>query len=296
MKKMLTLSLLAVAALLGISQTDIAEQLYLSDASEPAVFSSTGDSNARKAETEKQKNRKSRPRRKIKTARLEEPAFLTDRPEEVVWHTAYTVSFNRKHKLPNWVAWVLTKERTEGQEPRCDDFQPDPDIRKGKTAEDGDYRNSGFDRGHICPAADNKADAQTMKECFYLSNICPQLHSLNGGDWKELEEKSRKWARRYGCIYIAGGPIIKEGKHRTIGDSRVTVPDGFFKVILRITDKGEAKAIGFIYPHEKCNRPMQDYAVSVDEVERQTGIDFFCRLPKDVEKKAEAECNFNDWK
>ena len=95
------------------------------------------------------------PRREINTGkkmRLEIPAFLTDRPEEVVWHTGYTVSFNRKTKLPNWVAWELTRSRTYGEFTRSDSFEPDPMIRKGHTAEDTDYRRSGYDRGHMCPA------------------------------------------------------------------------------------------------------------------------------------------------
>lgn len=225
---------------------------------------------------------------------LEIPAYLTDRPEEIVRHMAYTVSFNRKHKLPNWVAWVLTPERINGSISRSDNFQPDPDIRKGQTAEDSDYRRSGYSRGHMCPAADNKHSKQAMEESFYFSNICPQLQSLNGGDWNELEEKCRKWAKRYQCIYIVCGPIICNNSPKTIGTNKITVPDAFFKVIMRHTDK-ETKAIGFIYPHKKQNFDIWHYAVSVDEVEKQTGINFFSKLPKNEERKAEAAFNPKDW-
>lgn len=231
-----------------------------------------------------------------KKMRLEIPAFLTDRPEEVVWHKGYTVSFNRRTKLPNWVAWKLNKTRTEGTYGRSDDFQPDPDIKKGSTAEDADYRGSGYDRGHMCPAADNKYDRQAMTECFYFSNICPQLHNLNGGDWKELEEKCRKWARKYGCIYIACGPIITSSSPKTIGNNKITVPDAFYKVVMRQNGKNDAKAIGYIFKHKKQNRPLDEYAVSVDEVERQTGINFFSKMPDRVEKKMEASFDVNDWK
>lgn len=301
MKKLLIVVLLGTAALLGTGNEDIrawlggmaADGLTETEVAAPVPEGGSGTSRGKADAKKKRRKDTASERRRM---RLEIPAFLTDRPEEVIWHTAYTVSFNRKHKLPNWVAWELTKERTQGKESRSDNFQPDPDVTKGATAMDSDYRGSGFDRGHMCPAADNKMSAQAMTECFYFSNICPQLHSLNGGDWKELEEKSRKWARRYERIYIVCGPLIRDGKHRTIGESRVTVPDGFFKVFLRLTDAGGAKAIGFIYPHEKTDRPMREYAVSVDEVERQTGIDFFSKLPKEIEKKAEAECNFDDWK
>lgn len=230
-----------------------------------------------------------------KKMRLEIPAFLTDRPEEVIWHDGYTVSFNRRTKIPNWVAWELTKARTEGTVSRSDDFQPDPDVKKGSTAEDSDYRGSGYDRGHMCPAADNKYSEQAMTECFYFSNMCPQLHSLNGGDWKELEEKCHKWARKYESIYIVCGPIVYSSYPKTIGQNKITVPDAFYKVIMRQDKDGDAKAIGYVFKHKKQNKPLKEYAVSVDEVEELTGIDFFSKLPDDVEDKMEASFNVYDW-
>lgn len=233
-------------------------------------------------------------KRQVNSKSLEIPAYLTDRPEEIVRHTAYTVSFNRKHKLPNWVAWVLTPERNIGSISRSDKFQPDPNIRKGKTAEDSDYRSSGYSRGHMCPAADNKHSQQAMEESFYFSNICPQLQSLNGGDWNELEAKCRKWAKRYQQIYIICGPIIRNNSPKTIGTNKITVPDAFFKVIMRHTDK-ETKAVGFIYPHKNQNFDIWHYAVTVDEVEKQTGINFFSKLPKNIERKAEASFDPKDW-
>lgn len=227
---------------------------------------------------------------------LEIPAYLTDRPEEVVAHGGYTVSFNNKHKLPNWVAWVLTRERTQGTVKRNDQFQPDPDIRKGCTATDSDYRGSGYDRGHMCPAADNRFSRQAMLECFYLSNICPQTHSLNGGDWKELEEKCRRWAMQYDTLYIVCGPVLPDGERLpVIGDGQVSVPPAFYKVLLRMDDDGEARAIGFIYRQEDKDHPMSHYATTVDEVERLTGINFFSKLPKRLERRAEAAYDIKDW-
>lgn len=284
--------LICVAAVGGLSLNQIKGYLEQEIPSSEKISGQTGEGSPQESpEKGQMDNGASRPRK----MRLEIPAFLTDRPEEVVWHKGYTVSFNRKTKLPNWVAWELTKTRTEGTYGRSDDFQPDPDIKKGSTAEDTDYRRSGYDRGHMCPAADNKYDKQAMTECFYFSNICPQLHNLNGGDWKELEEKCRKWARKYDCIYITCGPIITSTSPKTIGANKITVPDAFYKVVMRQDGKKDAKAIGFIFKHQKQNKPLEEYAVSVDEVERQTGIDFFSKMPDHIEKKMEATCNVNDW-
>lgn len=134
-----------------------------------------------------------------------------------------------------------------------------------------------------------------MLESFYMTNICPQDHNLNRGDWKELEEDCRRWAEKEGKIYIVCGPVFYKQKHRTIGkEHKVTVPEAFFKVILSV--EGTPKAIGFIYKNASGNHPLDSYVNSVDEVERITGIDFFPALPDDLEKKVEASYNLKLWK
>ena len=130
-------------------------------------------------------------------------------------------------------------------------------------------------------------------ESFLFTNICPQAPQLNRGDWNEMEQACRKWAKQEGALYIVCGPIFYKNSKKTIGKNRVSVPDAFFKVVLCMT--GEPKAIGFIYKNGDGNRPKGDYANSVDEVERITGIDFFHALPDDIENKVEATCNPDDW-
>ena len=229
---------------------------------------------------------------------LEIPAYLTDRDEEILQHHGFTVSYNKKYRLPNWVAWLLTRERTEGKEKRADNFQPDESIKQGPVAEDSDYRGSGYDRGHMCPAADCKYSRKAMNECFLLSNICPQTHSLNAGDWKELETKTRLWAQRYDSIYVVCGPVLEKGhRYSTIGSNKVVVPERFFKVLLRFTAPGQAQAIGFIYENkDELNQPMESYAVTVDSVESLTGINFFSKLQKNIERKAEKQFDWKYWK
>lgn len=229
---------------------------------------------------------------------LEIPAYLTDRDEEILQHNGFTVSYNKKYRLPNWVAWLLTRQRTGGTEKRADNFQPDESIKQGPVAEDSDYRRSGYDRGHMCPAADCKYSRKAMNDCFLLSNICPQTHSLNAGDWKELETKTRQWAQRYDSIYVVCGPVLEKGhRYSTIGSNKVAVPERFFKVLLRFTASGQAQAIGFIYENQDdVNRPLESYAVTVDSVETLTGINFFSKLQKHIERKAEEQFDWKYWK
>ena len=126
-----------------------------------------------------------------------------------------------------------------------------------------------------------------------LTNVCPQDHNLNVGDWHELENMCRKWAKCYGKIYVVAGPVLLKRKHKTIGKNKVTVPEAFFKVVLCM--EGKPKAIGFVYRNESGNHPKSFYMNSIDDVERITGMDFFPGLPDDVEKTVEATCNLNDW-
>ena len=151
----------------------------------------------------------------------------------------------------------------------------------------------GYDRGHMCPAGDNKWSSEAMDDSFLFTNVCPQAPSLNRGDWNEMEQACRKWAKQYGDIYIVCGPIFYKKSSKTIGKNKVAVPDAFFKVVLCMNPS--PKAIGFIYKNADGNRPKGDYANSVDEVERITGIDFFPSLPDDIEKMVEAKCDVSEW-
>lgn len=224
---------------------------------------------------------------------LEIPSSPESMREQILRRTGYTVSYNKSTLLPNWVAWHLTADRTEGpaKRPRRA-FHEDEEVPEPR-ATDSDYYNSGFDRGHLCPAADNKWSEEAMYESFLFTNMCPQNHNLNIGDWNEMEQACRRWAKKYGSVYVVCGPILYKGEHKTIGRNKVVVPEAFFKVVLCM--EGTPKAIGFIYKNAAGNRPKGDYVNTVDEVERITGIDFFPSLPDDVERKVEAECSLADW-
>lgn len=220
---------------------------------------------------------------------LELPAYSSDRSEQVIFNKAFTTSYNAKHKLPNWVAWQLTKQETYGRIGRFDFFAPDPQVKEG-CPEHKDYFGSGYDRGHMCPAMDNRWDQTAMKECFYMTNICPQKHELNNGEWRILEERCFQMARRYGSLYIVCGPILNDKLNKKIGRYRkITVPDYYFKAIMR--KKGdEVKCMGYVFSQDGKYR-----ITSVDEIEELTKLDLFHNLSDYIEDKAEKVFDEKDW-
>ncbi len=225
--------------------------------------------------------------------KIEIPAKIQGSQERIIIHTGYTVSYNPAWKIPNWVAYELTREEVEGNVPRYDTFLPDPEVSEDESATTYDYKNSGWDRGHMAPAADMKWSKQAMKESFYLSNICPQNKNLNKGVWNDLEIQVRELARQKGKIYVVCGPIVANQPKR-IGLNKVAVPDAFFKVLLQ-NDNNNWAAIAFMFPNKCGRKPLSTYAMSVDDMQIMTGIDFFPALPDSIEQKIESQVDFTKW-
>ena len=224
---------------------------------------------------------------------IETPKVIDDRENQVIVHKGYTVSYNKDTRLPNWVAYELTDIEVTGTVKRNSRFYPDPDAN-GRQADNEDYRNSSWDKGHIAPAGDMKWDEQAMLESCYFTNICPQNHNLNGGDWRSLEEKCRDYARRFGNVYIAAGPVVGEMKNGTIGQNKIVVPDGFFKVLLVCKD-GKYEGIGFYFENVAGHKPLTVYVKTIDDIEALTGIDFFYALPDRLETEVERAVNEEIW-
>ena len=245
------------------------------------------------------------------------PAMLGYIPSQILERLGYITSYNKDTKCPNWVAWYLTKERIDGlftrkgvpyydedgtaigiggitPETFRNSYFIDLDAEEPRQ-EHSDWlgRPSDIDHGHMCPAGDNKWDKAAMNQSYLLTNMCPQNSSLNSGGWNKLEEKCRKWANRYGDIYIVAGPIFYDGVKNTFGANKIAIPDAFFKVVLCMS--GKPKAIGFIYENNSSSQSMFKNCCSVDRVEEITGFDFFSSLPDDVEDTIEETSNINDW-
>ena len=213
--------------------------------------------------------------------------------EQIIRHSGFTVSYNEGWLIPNWVAWELTREESGGTVARSQQFVPDPMV-KGRSATTYDYSRSGYDRGHMAPAGDMKWSRQAMDESFYRSNICPQHHDINAGQWEQLENRCRGWAKFHGRVWICCGPVVSTNP-KTIGESRVAVPSGFFKVVCT-ERRGQYHAVGFIFPNGPCQGTIWDYAMSVDDVEDLVGHDFFNSLPDDIEDAMEGSWNQKFWK
>ena len=207
---------------------------------------------------------------------------------------AYRAWYNESLRLPLAVSWYLTGDHTRGSLQRKNQqFHPDADVRNPTTTQD--YVQSGYDRGHMCPAGDNKWNAQALDETFLMTNICPQNHNLNKGDWNDVEQLCRQWARKYDKVYIVCGPLFRGTQHQEIGprQRRVTVPEGFYKVVLRMGR--QPAAIGFVYDNKGHRQPMEQAVRTVDYIEQLTGLDFFSALDDKTEQRIEAQADLKDW-
>jgi len=212
--------------------------------------------------------------------------------DQIIFHTAYTLKYSEQHEQASWVAYTLKSSHTSGTVGRTNDFRIDYKVKTG-SASLSDYKGSGYDRGHLAPAADFKWSSTAMSESFFMSNMSPQLPGFNRGIWKKLEGSVRNWADDNGEIHVVTGPILT-GSYPSIGSNQVTIPNYYYKVILDYKEP-EIKGIGFILLHEKSSSSLKSFAVSIDEVERKTGIDFYHSLPDEIEKQIESSIDVSKW-
>lgn len=211
---------------------------------------------------------------------------------EIITHTYYTLSYIEQHEQAEWVFYELTREDIEGTTKRVNSYRPDEDVPTG-SAEAIDYKGSGYDRGHLAPAGDMKRSWDAMSESFYYSNMSPQVASFNQGIWNHLEIKVRNWVSKKNHIYIATGPVF-EGNLDTIGYNKVTVPGFYYKVLLtKVEDNYQA--IAFLLPNQLGTSELSQYAISVDDLENITKIDFWSALPDSIENNIESEIIIDDW-
>jgi endonuclease G len=213
--------------------------------------------------------------------------------DEIISHTGYTLCYDDKFEQAKWVAYELTRDELYGSFERTDNFRPDLKAKYG-SASLNDYKGSGYDRGHLIPAADSNWSAEAMDDSFYLTNMSPQDPQFNRGIWSKLESAVRNFVDEDGALYVVTGPVLTDGPYETIGKNKVAVPKQYYKVLLDYTDP-TVKAIAFLLPNEGSSEPLQSFALTIDQVEDLTNLDFFPKLPDKQEAILEGSFNVNDW-
>lgn len=224
---------------------------------------------------------------------LETTAFLpSSTTGQIIYHKYYTLSYSEAHEQAEWVAYNLDAAHIASTNFKRPYFEKDPKV-KTQSAHYKNYSNSGYDKGHLCPAADRKFSKLAHDETFLTSNISPQEHQFNSGIWNRLEQKTRYWATKYNNLYVITGGIL-ENSSKTIGTENVTVPNYFYKIILDFHEP-EIKAIAFLIPHEATEKALYKFVISIDKIEEITGIDFFPEIEDSLENKLEAATNYSSW-
>ena len=226
------------------------------------------------------------------TSEFDASLLPTSTTGAIVEHVYYTLSYSETHEQAEWVAYPLERSHLQKNDFKRPYFVEDRDV-KTKSADWRNYKKSGYDRGHLCPAGDRGFSYDAFHETFLTSNISPQNHEFNSGVWNYLEQKTRYWAEKYDGVYVVTGGVLTD-ELKGIGYENVSVPDEFYKIVVDVSE-GRYKAIAFIIPNQPTSRSFYEYAVTIDAIEAKTGIDFFPKLSEQIEKKLESTIDLKAW-
>ncbi len=216
----------------------------------------------------------------------------TSTTNQVVHHENYSLSYSENHEQAEWVAYELKASHLSTTNYKRPYFEIDKNV-KTKAAHWRNYKKSGYDKGHLCPAGDRRFTKSAHDETFLTSNISPQKHAFNAGVWNRLEQKVRYWAKKNDGIFVITGGVLEKNL-KTIGTESVAVPNQFYKVIMDKTN-GRIKMLAFLMPHKDSNLPLYEFVVSVDKIEELTGINFFKELENSLENKLEKSSSYKNW-
>ncbi|MEX2484087.1 MAG: DNA/RNA non-specific endonuclease [Brumimicrobium sp.] len=215
--------------------------------------------------------------------------------EIILEHDCITIGYNYECKQARWVAYTLKKSDLEGKSQRKNNFKEDPKLNTEFSATDDDYYKSGYDRGHLAPAADMVSSQNCMNQSFYYSNISPQEPSCNRGVWKRLESEVRKWAIQYDSILVVTGAVLESDKNKRLGQSDICVPDAFYKALL-VYHNDKTYTIGFVISNHSSKAELSSFAVTIDELELIINLDFFPFLGKKEQSEIENIVQAEIWK
>ncbi|WP_348825302.1 DNA/RNA non-specific endonuclease [Flavobacterium aestuarii] len=210
----------------------------------------------------------------------------------IIRHKHYFLSYSEEHEQAEWTAYYLTGRSQHQHHYERPYFKQDP-LVDTESAHWRNYRDTGYDKGHLVPAADMKFSSDAYIETFYTSNVAPQNRDFNAGIWNRLEQKVRYWADKYTALFIVTGSILHDNLIR-IGEEEVSVPDYFFKIVVRVENNG-LNMISFLIPNAKSDAPLYKFATTIDQIEQITGIDFNQKLMERIEEKIQKELSYKEW-
>jgi endonuclease G len=208
-----------------------------------------------------------------------------------IQHSYYTLSYSSTHRQAEYSYYYLSPESILGGQARTDDFRVDPKVTSNPV-KSTDYQGSGYDRGHLCPAADMALNLTAMSETFYMSNMSPMAASFNRGIWSRLEDWVREEALGNSGLYVVTGPILSSSCG-SLKES-ITVPCAYYKIVFK--EGSQPKMLGFVLSNAGASGSLQAFAVSVDEIEKKTGLDFFPQLENTLEQSLESKVNLSGWR
>lgn len=211
---------------------------------------------------------------------------------EIIKHSYFILSYNEPYEQAEWVAYTLKKSDLTMDDRKRPYFIEDPKV-SSKSADWRNYKGSGYDRGHLCPAGDRRFTKQAYNETFYTSNISPQDREFNAGIWNDLEQQTRRWAKKYSTVYVITGGVLEPGLEE-IGEEDVDVPNAFYKILIRKTKVGYS-SLSFLIPNKPQKKSYSAFRVSIDEIEEETGIDFLHLLPRNEQNTIESSVADYDW-
>ncbi|WP_244289541.1 DNA/RNA non-specific endonuclease [Flavobacterium tiangeerense] len=210
----------------------------------------------------------------------------------IVKHNYYSLSYNENYEQAEWVAYELKKDYIKNNNFKRPYFIEDAKVITG-SADWRNYKNSNYDKGHLCPAGDMEFSMSAYNDTFLTSNIAPQDKKFNNGIWNRLEQKVRYWAVKENGVYVVTRGVLNNSL-KTIGKEKVAVPQYFYKILMNRSGN-RVKMIGFLMSNQPSDEPLYKFVVSVDAIEKLTGINFFPQLDYHLENQLEANKDYKDW-
>ncbi|OUD35566.1 DNA/RNA non-specific endonuclease [Flavobacterium sp. FPG59] len=210
----------------------------------------------------------------------------------IVKHNYYSLSYNENYEQAEWVAYELKKDYIKNNNFKRPYFIEDAKVITG-SADWRNYKNSNYDKGHLCPAGDMEFSMSAYNDTFLTSNIAPQDKKFNNGIWNRLEQKVRYWAVKENGVYVVTGGVLNNSL-KTIGKEKVAVPQYFYKILMNRSGN-RVKMIGFLMSNQPSDEPLYKFVVSVDAIEKLTGINFFPQLEDRLENQLEANKDYKYW-